>query len=132
MAFTNIENEVNQAELNCSIVDIIDNNYTLNCKRETANTNYELQNAISYIDDEILLINFDEGAKSNISFESTNIYRRYSISNKSGSLNAGGIIAIILAIIVAIIALIAAFIFLRKDNTKIKNRGESVIVALKN
>ena len=132
MAFTNIENEVNQAELNCSIVDIIDNNYTINCKGEKTNANYELQNAISYIDDEILLINFDEGAKSNISFESTNIYRRYGFSNKSGSLNAGGIIAIILAIIVAIIALIAAFIFLRKDNTKIKNRGESVIVALKN
>ena len=131
MTFTNISNERNQVELNCSIVDIIDNNYTLNCERKTKNANYNLQNAISYIDDEILIINFDEGVNSTISYESTNKYYRYRFP-KTGSLNAGAIIAIILAIIATIAAVIAAFIFLKKNRSQTINFIESTIIRLKN
>ncbi len=55
------------AKLNCSIIDIINNNYTLNCQGDK-NVNYDLQKSMATIDNEILILNFEEYENSNIAF----------------------------------------------------------------
>ena len=80
MVFT--KNETEKVELDCNITDIINNNYIISCGKEIENNNYNLQNAISFIEDEVLIVNFDKGANSNISFEEENEYYRYGFSKK--------------------------------------------------
>ncbi len=48
-------------------MEINGSNYTLNCKGEK-NILYDLQNAISIIDNDILIVNFDENVTSEIKF----------------------------------------------------------------
>ena len=62
-----INEESYNAKLNCSIIDIIDNNYTLNCQGDK-NVNYDLQKSMATIDNEILILNFEEYENSNIAF----------------------------------------------------------------
>jgi len=87
---TNVEyqNKTSQAELNCNIIDIVNNKYTLRCKGEEKRT-YILQHSTSFIGDEILLINFDENEVNRITIDDT----------KGKGLSAGGAIAIIIIII---------------------------------
>ena len=65
----NIENknENLETEINCNVIDINNNNYTIQCKLND-NKNYTLQNALSIIEDEILLINFDKYDDSRVNF----------------------------------------------------------------
>jgi len=135
MVFTNNENVTKKTQLNCTIIEIIEKNYTINCQRNADNNNYNLQNAISIYEDEILVINFDNGANSSITFENENKYNRYRFISKTRSLNAGGIVAIILVMIAVVIALFFAIIFLRKKDTnrvERSNEGESSIMKLSN
>jgi len=53
------ENKTEEKLLKCKIIDIIENNYTLSCIG-SKNTNISLENAMSVIEDEILMIHFDE------------------------------------------------------------------------
>ena len=82
IVFTYIKNETKKVELDCNITDIININYIISCRKETENNNYNFQNAISFIEDEVLIVNFDKGVNSNISFEEENKYYRYSFSKK--------------------------------------------------
>ena len=87
---TNVEyqNKISQTELNCNIIDVVDDKYTLRCKGEKKRT-YILQHSTSFIGDEILLINFDENEVNRITINGTNVE----------GLSAGGVIAIIILII---------------------------------
>ena len=118
MVFTNIQNEKTEVLLNCSIIDVIDNNYTLNCEREKKDTNYDLQNAISFIGDELMILVFDEGVTSKITFENEIKYYRFGYSKKTGNLGAGSIIAIILVIIAVIAAVIITYKLLKKNKIR--------------
>ena len=135
MVFTNDENITKETQLNCTIIEIIEKNYTINCKRNSENNNYNLQNAISIYEDEILVINFNNRTNSSITFENENKYRRYYFNNKKENLSSGGIVAIILVMIAVIISLIFSFTFLRRNETnrvKRSNQSESSLMKLAN
>ena len=125
-------NDKTQIEVNCNIADIIGNNYTLNCK-SNENINGDLQSAISFIDDDILIINFDGITDSEIEIETNStrlsdggrFYRK-----KRGGLNAGAIVGIILACAVAIISVIAVMVFCKKENHNKHETNESTIIKI--
>ena len=120
-----------EAESICTIIKINENNYTLNCELNR-NINVDLQSAISFInDEEILLVNFDNGYNSIIT---NNPSRRY-ISKNSNGLKPGAIIAIILPLVFALVIVIGAAIYMKKGKNTNKNKieigNESIIKTLK-
>ena len=56
------------AKLNCNIIEIIGNIYTLNCKINE-NIDGDLQASVSYIDKDLLIINFETGFDSKINLK---------------------------------------------------------------
>ena len=131
LAKTENEAETGEGEINCTVIDIIDNNYTLNCLGDK-NVNYSLQNSMAFIDDEMLILNFDENENSTMYFEDeNNKYLGIKFFNKNEGLNAGGIVAIILVIILVLAAFIAVFICLRKPRETKVLTSESTIVKIK-
>ena len=137
---TNIESDEDNVtkELNCTVIDIINKNYTLNCKANK-NIEYNLQSAISIIDEGILLVNFDtltNNENNTVLFEqnkTTEVTKKYyhNYYKKSKGLNAGSIIAIILSLVAALVAIIGIFICLQKRANKVEH-SESSIVKLQN
>ena len=125
-------NDKTPIEVNCNIADIIGNNYTLNCK-SNANIKGDLQSAISFIDDDILIINFNEKIDSEIELEtnskSLSGSGRFS-RKKNGGLNAGAIVAIILAFAAAIISVIAIMVYCKKENHNKNETNESTIIKI--
>ena len=127
------ENKTEEKQLECSVIDIIENNYTLSCVG-IKNTNFSLKNAMSVIEDEILIIKFGENENSTILYYSDETENRYSIkffNNKSGGIGAGGIIAIILACLAAVAAFIAVYCCMKKESKKPKSIQESTMSKLK-
>ena len=128
------DEEKKAKELNCTVIDIINNNYTLSC-RTTDENNYDLQSAISIIEDGILLINFDINSKQNsskLSLEEesqTKSSRFY--NNKSNGISAGSIVAIILASLVALASIIGITVYCKKRPNKITS-NESTVKSLQN
>ena len=126
------ENKTEEKQLECSIIDIIENNYTLSCIG-LKNTNFSLKNAMSVIKDEILIIKFGESENSTILYYSDTAKPKYGIrlfSNKNGSIGVGGIIAIILACLTVVAALIITLKCLKKEGNHVQNQ-ESTITQLK-
>jgi hypothetical protein len=112
------ENKTEEKVLQCNIIDIIGNNYTLNCIG-IKNTNISLQNAMSVVEKETLIIRFGENENSEILYYTNETKNRYSIrffNNKGGSLGAGAIVAIILSCLVAVAAVIISYYFIKKGN----------------
>ena len=99
-----INEESYYGKLNCSIIDIIDNNYTLNCQGDK-NVNYDLQKAMATIDYELLILNFEDYENSNVGLNNksskTSIYNIF--RNNITKLMAFIIIPIAIAIICAIL-----------------------------
>ena len=81
-------NDKIETDINCNIIDINKNNYILQCKVYD-NKKYVLQNSLSIINDEILLINFDDYNDSIVQF----------IYEPDAGLDAASVIAIIIVII---------------------------------
>ena len=143
---TEYANKKEVKQLECKIIDIIENNYTLNCMG-MKNTNYSLENAFSVIEDEILIIRFGENEKRTILFysdsnsdsdsdsvldEDENKYN-YPIKskyNKSGGLGGGAIVGIILACLAAAAAVVISIIYLRKRTKREEPVPESTIANL--
>ena len=125
----NIENQKNKTEesVNCKIIDIKISNYTLYCVGKN-DILYNLQSAISIIDNDILVINFDANVNSEIIFSSSNSKRIITRKNDSKGLSAG-IIAIIPVVI--IIALISLIFLSKRVKSKNDKTFESAIVELK-
>ena len=131
---TETENEISK-ETNCIVSDIINKNYVLNCKINDNNI-YNVQSAVSVIEDGILVINIDkkiqkgivynpdsEEDKDNDNNEKITLFH----SKKSKGLSAGTIVAIILSSIVALAAVIVIImIFVRKRNDKYVNKESSM------
>ena len=128
-SYSKTQNETTEDEINCEIIDIINFNYTLNCKGNTGKL-YNLQNALSLIDDEILLINFDNNDNSTINFEMSEKY--YFVNrSKKGKINAGNIVAIIIPILFVIAITIITIICLRRRRKPIRSEDNSTATNLK-
>jgi hypothetical protein len=93
----NIENENKETKINCNVIDINNINYIIQCK-VTDNKKYSLQNGISIIGDEILLINFDDIKNSTITFNSSE-NKDVVTSKISAKMGGGSVLAIILILI---------------------------------
>ena len=122
----NLENEEKQeTQVQCNISNTTRNNYILHCE---ANKTFkgELQSAISFIDDnDILLINFVDINESIIIIEETQSNRRYYIKKEDNSLGAYAIAGIIIVFLV-VIALVAFLIFyLQRKNKRVIFDSES-------
>ena len=92
---------------------------------------------MSVINDEMLIINFDENENSTILYysdENNNIYTRGFIHKGSSKIGAGGIVAIILACIAVMAALIITYFCCKKVNKIVKadETKESTVLQLKN
>jgi hypothetical protein len=128
-------NSTKEEQIECSIIDIIEDNYTLSCIG-IKDTNFSLKNSMSVIEDEILIIKFGEGENTTILYyiDTDETKTRYSLkffNSKSGGIGAGGIVAIILACLAAIAALIAAYYCMKKESKKPKSIQESTMSNLK-
>ena len=104
-------------------------NYTLNCRVNEGMINI-FQGAISFFDDNILIIYFDSYNESIIENTGMEGGIRYNL-NKNRGLSAGAIVGIVLASIFCIGALIAAFKIFGKNNIKKDYPEISTIHSLK-
>ena len=118
-----------QVESNCTIIDIIGSNYTLNCQGQK-NILYNLQSAVSFIDKDLLVINFEQNTTSEIIFDSNSInninYRMKDLKSPS----AGAIVAIVLVPIIVLVSLIVLFIFIKKNKSQKYSINNSTITKL--
>lgn len=128
----NTENEEKpEAQVQCNLSNISRINYILNCK---ANETFkgQLQNALSFIDDNnILLLNFPNKNESIINIEKNQNNRRYFLNNNSKGLGAGTIVGITIPIVVLIALIIFLIFCLSKRNKKLNDNSESSINKLK-
>ena len=127
----NVEKEEDtlKEEVNCSIFNISVSNYTLNCLGEK-NILYNLQSAVSFFDNDTLLVNFDENIPSEIIFDASSSYK-FRNKNTNG-LNAGAIVTIILVFVI-VLATVVTLVFLRKKifyRRTLSNSQDSAVVGL--
>lgn len=125
--YKNFENK-KELEVKCIISDKIENNYTLYCM---SNETFEgdIQSAISFIDNDVLVVNFDENIESKITL---NIKEKKKVNSffflkKNGGINPGAIVAIILCIIVVVVAVIITAYLSRKNLKKVDNTESSLM-----
>ena len=85
--------DILEEEANCTIVNINDSNYNLNCLGEK-NILYNLQSAVSFFNNDTLLINFDENTTSKIIFNTSRVRKK-----DTNGLSAGAILVMILVIV---------------------------------
>jgi hypothetical protein len=128
------EEDETTKEIKCTVKDIINKNYTLDCETNDKKE-YDLQSAMSIIEEGILLVNFGNNTNG-----SQAIYYPDSDSEVSGAryhfkkskgIGAGGIVAIVLASVAVLAALIGTIYYLRKS-PKNKNNNETTEFAIKN
>ena len=116
-------------ESNCIIIKIKESSYTLNCKLKD-NIKGDLQSAISFINDEEILLIYFDSENSNIT--TINPYKKY--FSKTSSLKLDEIVAIILPIIFVLAAVIGITIYLKYkknyDKNELSSRTESTTVKL--
>ena len=127
------ENEDLLSEINCTIIDIINNNYKFNCQRKKGEK-FDLDNSLFITNDDIILINFDNTTNTNttINYEdSETTSNRIYLSKKKEGLSTGTIVAIALVLAFAIVSFIVAMIYLRKDKPDDKKEVSSAVVNIK-
>ena len=100
------EEEAIEVDINCTIFNINSSNYTLNCLGKN-NILYNLQSAVSFFNNDTLLINFDENITSEIIFDTSSSYI-FRKKDTSG-LAAGAIIAIILVLLIVVAVTLGLF-----------------------
>jgi len=123
----------NQIEVTCGIQNLVENKYTLNCE-SSEEIKADLQGAISFIDNDILIINFDENYDSQIVLEKStnnNNMKGYLSRKHKGGINAGAIVGIVFACIAAVAFIVAIMICRNKENHNDSNIIESTIVKMK-
>ena len=139
MASIESENEDLLSEINCTIIDIINNNYKFNCQRKKGEK-FDLDNSLFITNDDVILINFDNNNNNSSntttinydeSEDSETTYNGIYFSKNKGELSAGAIVGIALALIFAIAVFIVAMICLRKGKPKGKNELSSSVVNIK-
>ena len=120
------ESEI-ETESDCTVVKNNESSYTLSCELKD-NINSDLQSAISFInDEEILLVNFDNG---NSTITKNNPYEKYFSKTSSNGLNSGEIVAIILPTVFVLAVIIGIIIYLKNkknhDKNELSSRNESI------
>ena len=129
-----VDNNTQEVNTNCKIIDIIDNNYTLNCEGEK-NVKYNLQTAVSIIENDLLVINFDDGADCQIILDSSSTNYGKFYYKKDGGISIGVIVIIILFSILLLVSLIITVIYIikrnRKNNLSNTNTFDSVFQQIK-
>ena len=116
-------------ESNCIIIKIKESSYTLNCELKE-DINGDLQSAISFInDEEILLVNSNSG---NSIITKNNAYKKY--FSKTSSLKSFEIVSIVLSIVFILAAIIGIVIYFKNkkihDKNELSSRVESTEVKL--
>ena len=107
----NLESESKiTTESNCIIIKIKESFYTLNCEFKD-NIKGDLQSAISFINDEEILLIYFDSENSNIT--TINPYKKY--FSKTSSLKLDEIVAIILPIIFVLVAIFGIIIYFKKN-----------------
>ena len=106
----------NSIDLNCTLTNISESNFNLICKKNNSIT-YDLDSATIINDNQILIVDFEEGADSTVS-KATSGGRVYPRKSSKGGLS-GGIIALIAIVPVVALGILVAIIFmLRKPVTQ--------------
>ena len=131
----NVENEMNkfEDEIKCSIINIFNSNYTLNCEGKEGFL-YDLEAAISFIGNEILIINFDDNINRKIKFNSLRSNLYFKNKNSKNGISPAAIVAIIIVSIFVIGLLILIHIYLRKIRNEKQKKDiiESSIINFNN
>ena len=125
---TKNEEDIIETDINCTIVNTNVSNYTLNCLGEKK-VLYDLQSAVSVIENDLLLVNFDENSTSEIYFSSNS----YKFKKKdTNGMSAGIIITIVLILLIALVTAIT-LIILRKRlfGKKDKSVQDSTVAKLR-
>ena len=121
---TNSSGTVKETNVSCSITDITEKNYTLNCQSSEDIDSNNLQSAYSVIDNDVLLVNFDpqneEGTsdtaqETEAETENTQ-HVRYNNRKSGGGLNGGAIAAIVIAPVVAVASVIGVISLVNKGS----------------
>ena len=112
-------------EIDCTIIDIKGNNYTLECKLNKS-LNGDLQAAVSYIDKDLLVINFETGSDSTIHYDSKekNLNSIY-FSKKNGKIKTISIALIVILIIISILSIIIIIIIKKRRKNKLSHYKDS-------
>ena len=121
--------EVLESEIDCKIVEIKGYNYVLYCTGEK-NTLYDLQSAVSTINSDLLVINFDEHVNSEITLNYNE--NSHTIKKKSSGGISGGIIALIVVLCLVVVAAVITIVLLRKKIFKKapENAVDSTVINL--
>ena len=121
---TNPSGTNQETKIICSITDINNKNYTLNCKSNEEIDPNNLQSAYSIINNDMLLLNFDpkseeknEEKSGDSTGENDTTDSKTNSHKSSGGLSSGGIIAIVVASIAALAAIIFIIILVKKGST---------------
>ena len=87
---------------------------------------------LSYIDSDILIVNFDNLNRSSVpEEEESSQYSKYNFRSSKG-LNGGAIAAIIIVPIVALISLVGSFFFIKKRKVNSPDSDNSAIHSIQN
>ena len=129
---SNLKENKSEREIDCIINNINFNGYLLNCKTNES-FHLDLQSAISFIDDdEILLFNFYNTSDFIIkNKDNKKIYSKRFFKNQTRGLSPGIIVALVIISIVAILSTIFVVYYFRRKNEKIENVENSTIKQLK-
>ena len=132
----NIENSENEEEItkeaNCTVTNINNDKYTLDCTAKDKNT-YNLQSAMSIIDDkDILLVNINSSGNSDDGtvldpYTEDDVQNVKYHSKKSGGIGAGAIVGIVLACVAALAAVITAILCLKKSPKEEVNNNSDIV-----
>jgi len=124
---TNSSGTNKETNVSCSITDINNRNYTLNCKSDEEISSNNLQSAYSVINNDVLLVNFDpQNEETPDTAEET--IARMNNRKSSGGLNGGAIATIVIAPVVAVASVIGVIAFLNKGSvpkTNVKSLDSS-------
>ena len=114
------EKEQSKDEINCNVADNDTIKYTLNCNMIDNTITYDLNNSMSVIDTDILIINFEDGNSITNKSDNNKSNRRYYFKSNSG-ISSGAIVAIILCPILSLASVIAIIYFTKNNSIRKSN-----------
>ena len=130
----NLQNNENEEETtkeaDCTVTGIKNDKYTLDCTAKEKNK-YNLQSAMSIVDNDILLVNInnsdgeEDGAV--LDPDTAGDIPNYRYSKKSGGIGAGAIVGIVLACVAVLVAVITAILCLKKNPNNVSNNDTDII-----
>ena len=98
-------------ELTCTLTNKTANNFNLICAKDNSIT-YIMDSATIIVDNQILLVDFKDGADSTVSYATSSGGRVYARNKSSKGGLSGGIIALIVVVPVVALGILAAMIFM--------------------